>query len=283
MDDTDHTTSWFARLQTHDDRIATLDDHGSSSYRELLIDVERLAAMLDAALPQKSEEARDRTIAIDAPPSRAWIVAVLATWRVGGIAVPLAMAHPERELEYTLDDGGILGGSRLILATAVQAERLAGLIERHGLRCLEVDRLDPEPALDGDPVPDRENPDSDPALLLYTSGTTGRPKGVPLSHGNLRAQIAGMVEAWGWTPEDRIVELLPLHHLHGIVNVVLTALWTGATIRLLPRFDAERVWQILDDDAPSVLMAVPTIYNRLLGTWDAADTATRERWSAAAR
>ena len=100
---------------------------------------------------------------------------------------------------------------------------------------------------------------SSEALILYTSGTTGSPKGVLLTHANLQAQIKSLVQAWSWSGEDRILNVLPLHHTHGIVNVSMCALWSGACCEILAPFDAGRVWQRLASGDLTLFMAVPTI------------------------
>ncbi|XP_041455657.1 malonate--CoA ligase ACSF3, mitochondrial-like [Lytechinus variegatus] len=105
------------------------------------------------------------------------------------------------------------------------------------------------------------------AMLLYTSGTTGRPKGVLMTFGALQAQIQMMISAWDWTSGDVILHVLPLHHFHGVVNCLACPLWSGATCVMLPKFDAEKVWQLLlEDHTPrvNVFMAVPTVYVKLL-------------------
>ena len=76
------------------------------------------------------------------------------------------------------------------------------------------------------------------AMILYTSGTTGKPKGVVTTHENIAAQITSLVQAWGWTADDHILNVLPLHHVHGIVNVIACALWVGAKCEISPNFDA---------------------------------------------
>jgi malonyl-CoA/methylmalonyl-CoA synthetase len=121
------------------------------------------------------------------------------------------------------------------------------------------------------------------AMIVYTSGTTGGPKGAVTTHGALRAQMASLIEAWEWTPDDRIVLTLPLHHVHGIVNVLGCALAAGAACVLHPSFDPARVWDSFVRDRLTLFMAVPTQYFRLIQAWEQADSQRREAWSAAAR
>jgi malonyl-CoA/methylmalonyl-CoA synthetase len=119
--------------------------------------------------------------------------------------------------------------------------------------------------------------------MLYTSGTTGRPKGVVISHRNVEAQVASLTEAWDWRADDQILLNLPLHHVHGIVNVLTSALWNGAACEILPKFNAIDVWERLARGELTLFMAVPTVYRRLINAWDEADLPTREAWSAGAR
>ena len=107
-------------------------------------------------------------------------------------------------------------------------------------------------------------------MILYTSGTTSRPKGVVTTHENMTAQITALVRAWRWSADDRILLFLPLHHVHGIVNVVSCALWSGALCEMLPRFDANTVWDRIASGSLTVFMAVPTIYVKLISAWEAA-------------
>ena len=106
------------------------------------------------------------------------------------------------------------------------------------------------------------------AMLLYTSGTTSRPKGVMITHANIEAQTSCLINAWEWTDRDRILSVLPLHHVHGIVNVVTTALRSGATIDFLPKFDAQEVWNRFIKTDLTLFMAVPTIYFKLIEHWE---------------
>jgi malonyl-CoA/methylmalonyl-CoA synthetase len=108
------------------------------------------------------------------------------------------------------------------------------------------------------------------AMIIYTSGTTGKPKGVVTSHQHIGAQISSLVDAWGWRPTDHLLLTLPLHHVHGIINGLGSALAVRATCEIVPTFDAETVWDRLSSGHVTVFTAVPTIYSRLIASWDAA-------------
>jgi malonyl-CoA/methylmalonyl-CoA synthetase len=125
-------------------------------------------------------------------------------------------------------------------------------------------------------------PEIDPsrnAMILYTSGTTSDPKGVVTTHSNIESQITTLVQAWEWGPDDHILDHLPLHHVHGIINAMACALWVGATCELLPRFDAQNVWNRIADRDLTLYMAVPTVYKALIAAWDEASQADQERWT----
>jgi malonyl-CoA/methylmalonyl-CoA synthetase len=121
------------------------------------------------------------------------------------------------------------------------------------------------------------------AMIIYTSGTTGRPKGVVTTHQTIGAQIASLVEAWRWSPSDRLLLVLPLHHVHGIINGLGSALAVRATCEIQPSFDADAVWARLASGEITVFTAVPTIYNRLIASWEAAPADVRRQRSEGVR
>ncbi|CAB4061957.1 ACSF3 [Lepeophtheirus salmonis] len=110
------------------------------------------------------------------------------------------------------------------------------------------------------------NDPNDGALILYTSGTSGSPKGVWITHRNIEAQVSGMIKFWAWTSDDHILHVLPLYHLHGLINCLLVPLSIGARVKMLPGFDAKKVWSSYLTNSSmniSVFMGVPTIYSLL--------------------
>ncbi len=269
----------FARAAAFGERIAVADEQGDFTYGELLDAAAAVAARLQAG----GRDLAGARVAFWVPPSFAWVAVAWGIWRAGGIAVPLALAQALPELEFTLSD---TGAAVLIGAAAAPAD-LRPLALKLGIAWYRLDELFPRFST-GSSRSATELPPAGPelaaaALILYTSGTTGKPKGVVLTHGNIQAQVECLVAAWAWSADDRILAVLPLHHVHGIINVLTCALWSGATCEILPRFDAEAVWARLLRGGITLFMAVPTIYARLIGAWEAAAPAHRELLTRAAQ
>jgi len=103
------------------------------------------------------------------------------------------------------------------------------------------------------------------------------------THAVIGAQISSLVSAWAWRPSDRLLLCLPLHHVHGVINGLGCALAVRATCEILPAFDATAVWERLDSGDVSVFTAVPTIYTRLIASWDASSPDVQQARSAGAR
>jgi malonyl-CoA/methylmalonyl-CoA synthetase len=202
--------------------------------------------------------------------------------------VPLALSHPPPELDYVIRDAG----ASIVVADPESAVMLRPLAEAAGARLfttaevLPEDRVAAAGTAGGGPGGPGVAPaglpavaESRRAMMVYTSGTTGKPKGVVTTHANLHAQITALIAAWGWTAADRILLVLPLHHVHGIVNVVCCALRAGGVCEMLPRFDPEETWARIVSGRLTLFMAVPTIYRRLIAAWEAAPAARREAMS----
>ena len=250
------------------------------------------------------EEAR---VALLTEPDVRYVVAQWGIWRAGGVAVPLCTKHPPPELEYVLEDAEV----ETVLVDEIYRDRLEPLARKRGIRLLSLEEIPgmssvASPSASSVALDRASSAETDVALLaassatspectlpavdekrramiLYTSGTTSRPKGVVTTHANIRAQAECLLEAWEWTPDDRTLNVLPLHHTHGIVNVVDCALRSGARVEMLSGFEPKRVWERLASGELTVFMAVPTIYSRLIGAWESATPQLQDAWSAGAR
>lgn len=112
------------------------------------------------------------------------------------------------------------------------------------------------------------------AMIMYTSGSTGNPKGTVITHTNINAQINALTEAWDINNKDSLLHVLPLNHVHGCINALICPLNVGAKIHMLPKFDSAAVWSTLlnvnmpSKDRISLFMAVPTIYSLLISEYD---------------
>jgi len=275
------------RAQQWSDRRALVAPEGEFTYGELSAAAERGAARLVSSLAASAG-----TPDVDAPP-RVCLLAPWgwdftatqwAAWRAGTFLVPLAVSHPEPELAFVLDDAQ----ASAVVVHPSMLDRIQTLANDRGIPLWTTEALLADGSPDGGggvgdglggpgPVEDQ------PALMLYTSGTTGRPKGVVHTHGSLAAQMVSMSEAWGWAPIDHALLTLPLHHVHGLINVLGTALWNGACVTVLPAFDAEEVWKRLASGDITLFMGVPTQYDRLLTAHSRQDIFTRDKWAEGSR
>ena len=258
------------RASSFPGRTAIVDAAGAHTYADLLGASARVAAALLAG----ADDLREARVCFLVPPSFAYAAVQWGVWRAGGVAVPLAVSHPPAELAYAIADAD----ASVVLASTGFAEVLRPLAEAHGARFMTLNQ-----ALAAAPSALPAVDEGRRAMMLYTSGTTGRPKGVVWTHATFRAQLETLSEAWGWRADDRTLLVLPLHHVHGIVNFLSCALWNGATCEMPARFDAEDVWARIESGALTVFMAVPTVYRRLIAVWEAAPAERRERMSASAR
>jgi malonyl-CoA/methylmalonyl-CoA synthetase len=263
----------IARAAQHRGRTAVVDSQGqrSYSYDDLLQSSSRVAAALLSGRSDLHEE----RVAFLVTPGFPWVAVLWGIWRAGGIAVPLPVSSTRPELEYLIDD---TRASTLVCDAAAEP-LLFPIAAARGIRALSCEQIlslqQEELHTDPDLAPTRR------AMILYTSGTTRRPKGVVTTHANIAAQITSLVEAWEWSADDRILLCLPLHHVHGIINVVSCALWTGATCQITPRFDANAVWDCIAAGSLTLFMAVPTVYVKLIAAWEKASPERRAQLSAA--
>jgi len=234
------------------------------SFGEMRARGERMAGALRA----RGLRAGDR-LAAQLPSQVEFLDLFLACLKLGAILVPINVLYREREV------GRIVGDAEPM--AVVTTGELASLI-RDGTPVWDVEELSSEAPGTADPsgpgstaAPRDDTPrDDGPALIVYTSGTTGRAKGAVLTHGNLAANARTLVESWRITAEDRYLSVLPLFHVHGLGNGVCTWLASGCRMRLVERFEHRRAEALFEEFRPTLFFGVPTIYVRLLKLNDAA-------------
>lgn len=251
-------------------RVAIVAQEGVFTYGDLDLASRRVAAALLGGR-RDLDEAR---VAFLEPPGFGYPAVQKGIWRAGGVAVPLCVSHPPAEIEYVIRDSG----AAWVVANALHGDALAPVAAAAGVRLVTTTEL--SLAAPAHPLP--EVPAARRAMIVYTSGTTGRPKGVVTTHANIAAQLGAQVSAWKWVEGDRILHVLPLHHIHGIINGLHAPLAVGAACELLPAFNAEQTWARLASGDITVFTAVPTIYQRLIERWEAAPLEVQKAWTAGA-
>ena len=249
---------------------AVEDWTGSFTYDNLLR-VSRFAAL---NLLEDERDLEEKRIAFIVPPGFEYVALKLGVWMAGGVSVPLGLPHSPREIEYVVGDSG----AETVIFHPDLTHKLEGASFDAGVRLREIpDVLRPA----GGELPTVR--EERRAMMIYTSGTTSRPKGVVSTHLNIKAQINGMTEAWEWNPRDSILNVLPLHHLHGILNVVLCSLWSGARCVMMDGFSPGDVWERFEKKDLTLFMAVPTIYSKLIDFWESSAARKRKQMSDCAR
>ena len=249
-----------SRFPADRDRWLLEDEHGKHyRYTDLEQQVARIANLFAGC----GLEPGDRVL-VQTEKSPQVLALYLATLRAGLIYLPLNTAYKRDELDYFLLDAE----PGAVVYSASTREPLASLAADRGVAhrfSLEADgsgslmAAAAEQATAFTTVP-REA--GDVAAIVYTSGTTGRPKGAMISHGNLAANGLTLVDAWGFTDSDVLLHALPLFHVHGLFVACHCVLLSGARLLMLPRFESHAVIDRLP--RATAMMGVPTYYTRLL-------------------
>lgn len=256
-----------ASARNYPERIALKCDGLSLSFPQFDAAAARVATLLE----REGIEPGDR-VGVMLPNTPAFAVAFYGILRRGAIAVPMNPLLKAREIEFYLANTG----AKALFATPAFAADAAIATENAGAVHWSVDDASLA-ALIAD-LPEQATPveraDTDTAVVLHTSGTTGRPKGAELTHGGLgRNQEVCARTLIEVGPDDVVMGCLPLFHVFGMTCGLNTSVAVGATLTLLPRFDPRKAIEIIERDAVTVFLGVPTMYSALLGTGvDAAAT-----------
>jgi malonyl-CoA/methylmalonyl-CoA synthetase len=236
----------FPRLREGDPRVALVIGDEAWSYAELAG-----AALQHVALLERSGVELGQRVAVWAQPDPSTAAAMIGNAAAGVTTIPLNPKLGSAELAHILSDST----PKVAFCAAGEPpphvlEGVPLLLGSHGPQPSSL------PAIDVD---------DSPALILYTSGTTGPPKGAVITRRNVAANLDALAEAWEWTDRDTVVHSLPLIHAHGLVLGLLGSLRVGGALHHVPRFSPEGIAGAIDDPRhrQTVLFAVPTMFHRL--------------------
>lgn len=229
------------------------------SYANLEQEVSRIASALTSLGVSKGDR-----VAVQVEKSPQVLFLYLACLRAGFVYLPLNTAYTENELSYFIENAE----PAVVVCDPKSENIFARIAEKHPVK--HIFSLDAQGK--GSLISACENASDDfttincnhedIAAILYTSGTTGRPKGAMISHGNLIANGLALQKTWGWQRQDVLLHALPIFHVHGLFVACHCVLLGGSKMLFIPKFDAATIMQLLP--RATVMMGVPTFYTRLL-------------------
>jgi malonyl-CoA/methylmalonyl-CoA synthetase len=250
--------SLFEASKKFKDKIAIIDNKGSHTYDQLAAHSDSFASLiLDG-----NADLEEMSISFMVNPGFDYVCTQWAIWKAGGIAVPLCLSYPEDALKYAIQNTT----SKIIICNVQYEPILLPIVRALDIKLIVLESITLYPSTIKLPIIDG----SRNALILFTSGTTNLPKGVPTTHDIIAAQVNVLLDAWKWSDKDSTVCILPLHHVHGIINVLTCSLAIGATLYMPTSFSASYVFDLIQNERINLFMAVPTIYFKLISFWDAA-------------
>jgi malonyl-CoA/methylmalonyl-CoA synthetase len=261
----DRRRDLFSELSSRwpdEDKIA-IETGAGRRYR--FKDIRGITARFANALKSRGVTPGDR-VAVQVEKSPEALFLYLACLRIGAAYLPLNPAYTEAEVVYFLRDAEakvfVCRGNALGDCACGAVRDPAGVPVGFSLGADTEGTLTALAAEQPDEFDDAPLGPEDLAAILYTSGTTGRSKGAMLTHGNLASNARTLVEAWRFTSSDVLLHALPIFHTHGLFVATNVVLMAGASMILLPRFDADEIFRALPRS--TVMMGVPTFYVRLL-------------------
>ncbi|XP_026320937.1 acyl-CoA synthetase family member 3, mitochondrial isoform X2 [Hyposmocoma kahamanoa] len=267
----------FRKALLFPSRVAVQDEYGIYTYSGLY----QSAAELSKEIANQLSGETGETVSYMCSNDALHIIVQWAIWMSGNIAVPLTPLHPPEMLKYFLTDSS----TELIISTQDFENTLAPLakdINRHLLVITRDKQITAQLYQPNSAFPLKTEDvglnniwyGENDAMLIYTSGTTSKPKGVVWTHSMLSTQIASLHSAWQYSSNDVVLHTLPLHHIHGQLNSVNASLAAGARLRMLPSFVSHTVWARLlgmgeqDETKVTVFHGVPAMYAKLTADYE---------------
>nr|OQO21178.1 hypothetical protein B0A51_12045 [Rachicladosporium sp. CCFEE 5018] len=240
-------STFFEAIKRHDPKsiaVVNSDSGKSFTYGSLLHDVALAKERLVQSSGKEGGDLSGERIAFLVENGYDYVVTLLSTLAANAIALPLAPSFPAHELRYILDHSEAL----ILLSTPRYATQAKDVL-KEGLektpKFAQLDKLEEGSQEISDVEITGTAQDVASGMMLYTSGTTARPKGVVLKEATVAAQASSLYKAWEYTPKDRLLHVLPLHHIHGTVNAIFAPLLAGSSIEFMYPFNVDHVWKRL--------------------------------------
>ncbi|CAF1336230.1 unnamed protein product [Adineta steineri] len=274
---------YYESVSRYANHVALVDHSSSYTYGQLYSLSRQLSRRLTPFCQQQkstddTQNKNNIQFGVLCPNDVSFIVAMWASWMVGATVVPLSSHHPPSSLAYFLNDAqcrGVIVGddhsNELIKSTLTHTSQtdIPIINIKKNLSTKNTNENLNDDLLLSTTIDRSERSN---ALIIYTSGTSGKPKGCVLTFDTIQAHVDSMIKAWEWTKDDVVLHVLPLHHVHGLINALLTPLFIGATVVMLPHFDATKAWEHLVQPGferhITVFTAVPTIYSKLIQDYE---------------
>ena len=249
-------SSWIpeafdAAVEANRSRVALVEEDKKWTFGELAADVDSIARMLREKVPGD-------TVGILLLNSERYVSTLLAVWKAGKTAVPLNYLLPPQELAFIIRDSGMSA----LVSSQFFAQALAAVKPLFGDKGVILMADAPE-FTESNASATAKHDYRNPALYLYTSGTTGRPKGVILSHQNLLHNVDACAQAGEFDSRDAFLCLLPFFHTYAITGTILLPLLSGCTMVLVDRFHPHKVLKLIEEHRISVFLAIPSMYRVL--------------------
>lgn len=241
-------------MLTHPRRVAMIDDKGPRRSIEIVVGALHLAELIE-------RHSRTPTVGVMLPTGAGTAVAALAAWMLGRTLVPLNYVLKPEELQLVIDDCGtdIILTAGPFLEAVGQSPRIKHLVKLENLDFSGA----PEPRWPARVAEDEL------AVLLYTSGTSGRPKGVMLSHGNILANVRQCMAWVDFSDQDVLLGVIPQFHSFGLTVLTVLPMVVGCRVVYTARFVPHRMIRLLREHRPTAMVAIPSMYNALLHVKDA--------------
>ncbi|MFN4086906.1 MAG: acyl-CoA synthetase [Spirosomataceae bacterium] len=249
-------------------RKAVVEGQQAYSYQQLW----DASGAIAQTLLQDRRDLQEARIAFILDPSFHYVAVQWGIWRAGGIAVPLCVKHPYPSIQYVLEDTA----AEALVYSASYSDLISPAFQDFPIRPIPIETIPNQASVPFPVLQEKQR-----AMILYTSGTTGKPKGVVTTHQTIWSQVQSLISAWEWTSNDHILNVLPLHHVHGIINALTCPLAVGATVEFLPKFHELALFDRFSSGQINVFMAVPTIYFKLIAAFKEVDPNQQNKLSQA--